>query len=521
MNASESSVRKLDLGTVLLLGAIAAGAFLRLYNIGKFGFWTDELFHVFAAKSYLTDGSFHVPWVNYEYTRALPVTLITALSFRLFGESEASARVFFALTNVLFIVVGYRILKALLSQNIALIFAIATSFSVFSIQMSQECRMYTLFQLFYFLMSIAFFQGFEYNSSEIFHPGPEVLRNFQKRSGISFTFLIASLGLALLAASVQKLTYNFVFVVLAYCITMFIYQGLHLGFRQALFSKYAAVPILLAAVVLVLWLVEKDTVGSMARIAIEIPPWNRSAQSQLSFYHRVLIDSHPVLLAIYPFGAFLTILRYGRKGLFFVLSFIVLFLMHCFVFGRGSERYIFYILPFFISVGAAGVDFLVSSTMDIASNYASSLPKWQKKFFIAAAFASLSLVGYHWIGQTIDDAAVAKFPSWKGLDPALIREVRQGTSLTTNRWGFNYYFKKDPDFVVEVAYNDHDNRVISDLDEFKKVAARYPNLYLVTDKLDIYNDAFVNLEIRDYVLREMERIDGHKDDSRAMVFKRK
>ena len=132
--------RVIRLGTVLLLLALAGGSFLRFSGIGDHGFWTDELFHVFAARSYLTDGSLHVPWQPDEYERALPVTLLTALSFQIFGESEAAARGPFALANVLFMLIGYRMVKGLFSRNVAILFVLSSAFSILGIQMSQECH---------------------------------------------------------------------------------------------------------------------------------------------------------------------------------------------------------------------------------------------------------------------------------------------------------------------------------------------------------------------------------------------
>ncbi len=86
---------------LILLAAILTGSYLRFAGIGDKGFWTDELFHVFAARSFLTDGHFDVPWFGSDgYTRAMLVTLLTALSFRFFGENEATARFLFALTRL-------------------------------------------------------------------------------------------------------------------------------------------------------------------------------------------------------------------------------------------------------------------------------------------------------------------------------------------------------------------------------------------------------------------------------------
>ncbi|MDH3284285.1 MAG: glycosyltransferase family 39 protein [Acidobacteriota bacterium] len=513
---SAASARRFRLGTILLLVTIAAGAFLRFDGIGKYGFWTDELFHVFAAESYLKDGSFDVPWDPREYTRALPVTLLTALSFKLLGQSEASARVLFALVNVLFIVMAYRILKKMFSRNVALIFALASSFSTIGIQMSQECRMYTLFQLFYFLMSIAVFWGLEYDGSATSPPRPGIFRNLQLRNGMSFKFFIAAAGLGLAASSLQKLTFNFALVVLAYCITMFLYQGLSRGFGEALVSKYAAIVILMPIVALFFALIQGDFVGSLLRVATDLPGWNRSAQSNLSFYKRVLTDSHPILWAIYPLGAFLAIHRYGKRGLFFVMSFVVLFAMHSFVFARTSERYIFNLLPFFVTVAAVGVNGLLSATLALAP----ALPGWRRRLFYVAVAVSLCLVVYPRIHNTVLDSSVPKFSNWKDLDPALVRAVTRGASITTDRLRFNYYFKQYPNFVIDASDVDHvgGERVIINLAEFKKALARHPNLHLVTYGAHIYNAAFVSPEVKEFVLRELDRVDK-EEDGRIMVFR--
>lgn len=505
------------LGTVLLLSAIGAGIFLRFSHIGKYGFWTDELFHVFAARSYLEDGSLHVPWDSREYTRALPVTLLTVLSFKLLGESEAAARIPFALANVVFILIAYRIIKELFSRSVALIFAISLSLSIFAIQMSQECRMYTLFQLFYFLMSIAFLRGFEPDEATM--GGTGFFARLQSRGGVSFKHLAMALGLGLVATSLQKLTLNFVFVVLAYCATMLVHQGVRRGFRGSFRSKYGVALMSVVTLASLLALARPPFIAEFARFALEAPSWNRSTHSNLAFYHRIVTDSHPFLWAIYPVGAFLAVYRHGKKGLFFVLSFCVLFLMHALVFARHSERYIFQILPFFITAGSIGVDFLLGSAFAFASKAA--LSRWHKALFYAAAGASLSILMVPRIQRTVLDTSVPTFEDWKGLDPVMIETVTSGPSVTTDRLRFNYYFKRYPSYVIDASDVDHAGGevIIATLADLEKVIARHPDLYLVTYDKHIYRDAFVSAEVRAYILRELDRVDDEAD-KRIMVFRR-
>ncbi len=508
------------LATILLLVAVGGGIFLRLYNIGQYGFWTDELFHVFAARSYLANGSLHVPWEMEEYVRAKPVTFLTILSFKLFGESESAARLPFALANIAFILIAYRIIQRLFSRNIAIIFAAAMSLSIFAIQMSQECRMYTLFQLFYFLMSIAFLYGIEPGMATAAarrwgrSPAPPFVR-----SGVSFKYLAWALGFGIVAASLQDLTFNFIFVGVAYWITMLVYLAARSGIRSAIRSKYGVLLISVAALGALFSLTRLPIVAGVLEVAREAPGWNRSPQSNFSFYQRVLTESHPVTWAIFPLGAFVAVYRYGRKGLFFVLSFLLLFLMHCFAFGRISERYIFQLLPFFLAIGAIGVDFLLSSIAALASR--PSFPRWQKTFFYGALGMSLLVIVAPRVKRSVLDTSVPKFANWKDLDPAMVESVRQGVSVTTERLGFNYYFGKYPSYVIDASDVDHwgGDVVIVTLAELERVLARYPDLHLVTYAQHLNHDAFVGQEVRAYILSEMERVDKGPD-AHIMVFRK-
>src|SRR5688572_15600777 len=81
---------------------LAVAALIRLLKLGVHGFWSEELLHVFAARSILDNGSLEVPmWGDYRFAR--PVTAIVAAAFWLFGESEFSARLPFVVLNVAFL----------------------------------------------------------------------------------------------------------------------------------------------------------------------------------------------------------------------------------------------------------------------------------------------------------------------------------------------------------------------------------------------------------------------------------
>jgi hypothetical protein len=202
------------------------------------------------------------------------------------------------------------------------------------------------------------------------------------------------------------------------------------------------------------------------------------------------------------------------------MSFCVPFFMHCFIVDRQSERYIFYILPFFIIVSAVAVDFCISSIIIFTSKFASTLTIGHKKLVYVAVCASLSLLIYPNVKRTVLDSSVAKFSNWKDLDPAMVQAVTRGVSITTDRLRFNYYFKQYPNFVIDASDVNRvgGKRVIINLADFKTALAQHPNLYLVTYAQHLYRDAFVSSEIRDHILRELDRVDS-EDDQRIMVFR--
>jgi uncharacterized membrane protein len=515
---SQRFLQGVDIWTAVFLGALVSGAILRFRGLGRYGFWTDELFHVFAAASYLRDGSFSVPWLDAEYTRALPITLITAFGFKLFGESEASARFFFALTNVVFIAVGYLAIRHLLSRATAVVFAVAMSFSVFAIQMSQECRMYTVFQLFYFMMSVAFLRGFEQAPQSPWLKGGNALWSFQRRQGVSVVALGAALAFGFVAASVQRLVYNFAFVVAVYCVVMSCREWSRSGWRTALRSKYGVTLGVGAFALAVVVVVSPEWLAGLLRRAAELPPFQQSAGVRFAFYQKILQEPHAVLWALLPLGMFTAVYRHGRVGLFFVLSFLIPFALHSFLFQRRAERYIFHLLPFFIAISATAVVFLAEAVKERVGKLLRELSRPGKWALIASGCVSAAWIAYPMLHATVADSSVAKFQNWKNLDPEMLLSVSSSTAITTDRWGFNYYFKQYPDFVLGVEDLPGD-KILRNVEEFAEVVRRYPDVSLVTYRAQFYNDVFVSAQIREYVQEEMERIDDGQDDARIMVFR--
>jgi uncharacterized membrane protein len=130
---------KKKLTNLLFIFIFFVGLLLRLYNLGKYDFWYDEIVSILTAKNI---GLGNI--VDYGYTSDSPLFCFL-LSFWLhFGESEFILRLLPFIFGVLSIPAIYFIGKELFDKKVGLIAAFILAISPFHIYYSQELRTYTL-----------------------------------------------------------------------------------------------------------------------------------------------------------------------------------------------------------------------------------------------------------------------------------------------------------------------------------------------------------------------------------------
>ncbi|MDV4343675.1 phospholipid carrier-dependent glycosyltransferase [Methanoculleus sp. YWC-01] len=136
----------------ILIGLAAAGALLRLYNLGGNSLWLDEAATLTFARQTLAGiwettaaGEFNPPlfyWLEH--------------GMLLFGESEFVLRLLPALFGILTVPVVYLIGREFRDRNVGLIAAALLAFSPFHIFYSQEARAYAP-MLFFFSLALLFY----------------------------------------------------------------------------------------------------------------------------------------------------------------------------------------------------------------------------------------------------------------------------------------------------------------------------------------------------------------------------
>lgn len=126
---------------VTLLAAV-----LRLYKLGEWSFWIDELITVNNVQS---------------ATIMKSSSLLTSLVVNLFGLSEWSARFSSAIIGTISIPILYFPVRRLFGPVVALLASLLLAISPWHIYMSQNARYYTTLLLFYSLALLIFYIGLE------------------------------------------------------------------------------------------------------------------------------------------------------------------------------------------------------------------------------------------------------------------------------------------------------------------------------------------------------------------------
>lgn len=489
----------------MLISLLAGGAFLRLENIGKFSFWTDELFAVYAAKSYASENSFYVPYEGEHPYRKL-VVYTTSFMFRFFGESEKTARMPFAIANLLFILLSYILLSRILSRKAAIVVAFTMSFSPIFIQMSRECRSYTLHQLFYFLSSTAFILGFEYKENEAGFRVPQIARKYESKYQVNVLLLSAAIFFGYIAKNLQPLTYNLAFIIGGYSIVMMAIRLLvYRDFDRSAF-KYTAVVIGIVMGALIQYILNYEHFVRMLKWSVSLPDWARFHNYSIHYYRWYLAEQYPVFFYSYPLGLYFLVKDYRRKGIYFGLMFIIPFILHSLVYPLKSDRYIFYSIPYFL----LGFGMVADKGISAFKNALTTTPLKEKAIIYIAFLPLIFFMLQPWFPLAMKEPNVNKFPNWLGFEDKLKASIGTAKVITTRPIEFFYYFKRKPDYAIVNSipknYNYGDD-LLGNENILMEVVKSQKDLYLVAYRRDLNYREFFNDKMKNIITENMIEID--------------
>ncbi len=515
---------------VILLAILALGAYARFDNLGEFSFWTDELYHVVAARSVNDAGEPIVPGKGV-YWRAYPVTAMTAFAFSHLGVSEGSARAPFVLVNLLFLVAFFLLIRRLFSPSIALMATFVLALSPHELQLAREVRMYSLFQLFYVTGSFLFFYALELRRHEVAHVRSVVSKHLLGILPFRITLFLGAGLLFLVAFWLQPLAVNFGLAVAAYCLVMMACLAYRMNVLTALISRYSMILAVLFSSIGIIWLVQPSLMGYFIEVAREKPAWDTHVDGY-AYYSWLFLYYYPGFTFIYPLGVVLLTRNYGRKGLFVACAFLPLMIAHTsFYTGRVAERYITYIFPFFV-IGACGVlEPLIAEGRKRLSSRWKSGSRFITAIIVLTVLPLMGLYTYPWLGEGINVTRWGMGPRWKEMSPLLEDISEDHVILTTWPREVYYYGGKFPDYILTKGYEydgngDHDVKIgdervevqyIRNSEQLKERLESGERLCVVATDWSFNNPDFLDDPMRDVVRAAMVQL-RHGFDDRILVF---
>lgn len=504
---------------------IFIATYLRMYNLGSFGFSTDGFYHVLGAKFILTEGRPIFP-NGLEYNRAYGFTYLISILFKYFGESEFVARLPSLFFNIAFLIVSFFLIKKTFNEKIAIIFLILNVFSPISIDLSRQCRMYTPFQFFYFLGSFFFIIGFEYKKLYL------RFKNERGFNGLNIYIISLSMIFFLISYHLHKLTILFFLVLFSYLVYHVLLNIFTINCRYALNSKYFTTLAIILFLSIFIVSAKYEKFMSFYDAIHYVPDWLvHYGPANWQFYRHFITNNFPFLLFIFPLGVYVIINKYRELGVFVALSFIIPILLHSFVFTLKLDRYIFYILPFFYLICSVILALLIEYLFSFLKDNLNNANIVHKIILYNLIIFSLNIVTFPWLGNSKNISKKHQWADWKKFSELFKKSYSDDSVvISTSQNAFFYYFKKVPNYYFRVNYYKNENdaehfinaKPITTKQEIIDITNNSKNVFFILKNYHWNNKSYINSDIQKFLSANFDEIKmKEKTGIRVLKYKAK
>lgn len=482
---------------LVLVIIVVLGGVLRFHNLAKHSFWGDEFFHVFSAQELIEQGKPYLP-SGHLYERAYSYTWLVSLFFRVFGVSEFSARLPSVLFGILVIPLVYFFVSRFSNRTAALISAFLIAFSPDGILYSQQCRMYTLFQLLY-LCSVFLLW--------------EALKDTGRRKKIIGCIFITVYLFALHIHEFAALLFP---AAVIYLLIWIIYEpGVFLGIRRAIVSRrMLTVAVLAAAAFAGIFMRHRlmnALIGAYQALR-SVPVWSLPRNQR--YYHDFLLELYPVYYRIYPLIAIYLMMKIKKKGAYLACSFLVPFLLLSIVIGWKGYRYLYAFLPLFLISAAIGTDYFLRA-------FIPSIKNIFLKILIAGSIAYA--VCLPWIKADVSRFADTPLFAFKEIVGLVDTITKDELVIVTEPFHIEYYCRRKPDYMINsfentgvkrASYIDKEGRscdyiggipLIENLAELHLVLSSGKKVLLITNEYFL-KKRVLESDLREYILAHFTKI---------------
>ncbi len=429
-----------EIGISLLL-LIVLAFLVRLPLIGEAPMM-DELYHLFAAKSWLANGELTI--ADGTYTRAAGYTKLIALGFDLFGEHIEVLRMIGVIAATLTLITLFFWTRTSAGAVAAWIAALFFCFWPDGISISVHHRFYAPHGMFFFMGAVSTFLLVEkwdwWERGSLIAAGAVALIMFALALALQKTTLIGIGGVAL-------------------------WTGLIIGYPwlrrldpgQRWLAIAAGFVLGLAALAL---LAVSGIGGNLLGAFRWTPDWAAASKNQFWFYHAFLTLYYPTLWSVTGIAALIAMAYRPRPVGFCLCIFAPAFLLQS-LGGMKHLRYLYYIMPFLFVIWGVALahlierfwPFLKDATDRTLDVLAPNLPKKPLRTSLIGAallftfFANAASVKTLAMLAGVTVPPMTKPPEWDVASKALEPWLEDAILLTTSEMETLYAFDRY-DFLI-------------------------------------------------------------------------
>ena len=354
-------------GTPLLLGelclAFLAALMVRLIDLSILPPDPDDLLHLYAARSYLLDGSLSI--FTGTYVRAADYTRLVAACLYLFGDSLNAARLPALISGAGLVAAVYAWMRIEVGRGAAVLAAATLALLAPAVEVSTLVRFYALQSLLFWLGAAAIYAA------------------LTKDRSWGATAALVAFGLItwVEAARLQVISAVGIAGFLAWA-ALFLTWRLRRTFPvRTLAIAWAG--LLLAAGLVLLGLIQAGIAAKLYGMYRETAFWATPDRDYYQYYYHEMSKIFGLLMDLLPLAGLLALLWFPRPAIYCGTVFITGFLLHSFA-GMKGARYIFYLLPFFTCIWAMAA-WAVTLTIRDRVLAAAGTRAWLSPFVVTAA----------------------------------------------------------------------------------------------------------------------------------------
>jgi len=459
--------------------------FLRIYRLGVQSFIADEYLGVKIGYGYQQSGEWKM-WnfndsqlTDEKYTRAQVYYWQVAQVLRFLPPTEAVSRlisVIWGLIGVVLVFFGAKYITK--NPKLALIAAFLLAVSITALTYDRKLRMYSMFATTFFALSI-----FVFAMLEILPKKMDSLGRFSKKIGLNIYLVPVVLVLGYLNLKVHLLAVNIIPIVFAYLLIMVIVE-----FKKTRSFKNKYFIYLLIGIAA--FFVSIKNIYIHSALKFFDPPiyhW--------TYLQKILADYSYILTsaAILAVGSWFMVKKYGKAGLWVVLSLLVPLSMAMFVWDwNAGQQYIHFTHLFKVVIFAAGIYYL-------AKIFSKCLKiKYAEMTLIACLiFFSLNLPFFFSGKSFYGEPKNWDYPNYRESFAYVLDKKGDNDILITRNLTKYYLNGSHTDTFI---YGSSDNKLTKE--SIIMLQQNFPAIWLVTSE----DDFNIKSEAQDYIEENFELI---------------